>query len=430
MDIKLVFEYISNKIKILKNKEKTKEDYNELNMLFDIFFKLYDNGYTGIIFVKKIEGYNKDINNIFQDVLQDFTILSYYMNKKTEGLIISDKLTLCNTGVVDKNMIYNNIKYYLGKIPIGHKKIKLSFNIPNDINKVFHHMNFSIINSLESGYICLFRCVNYTINNNGSYNINDINNNIISKNCIVRLDNNFNIVNVHEVNDKSNINLYNNERIKGLEDGILFRKNDELWFTCTNLETNDKRIPEINLCKLDNNFNIDFRIPLVSPFCKSEKNWLPFYKDNQFNFYRCGFNDSFSIISIKGNDILNKNLKNLVINKQNYNLDFSKFKGSAGPLKFDDGYLFIFHESIPGNNSKYYYYNRFAYSDKDYIIKKLSLPFKFEDDIIEFCRSMCYKNNSNDILISVSIEDMESYLYILTFENTKDTLKELEYFSF
>jgi hypothetical protein len=231
------------------------------------------------------------------------------------------------------------------------------------------------------------------------------------------------------VNDISGLKNYD-AIAEGLEDPIIFKINNELWLSCTSLQSNQTSLPQINICKLNKDKDICLRCPIESPLSTPEKNWLPFIsEDCKINFFRCGYGSSqpFSIESVglpQSSGYL-KTERRLI----EYDLDLSRFKGSAGPVQYGENkYLFMVHESVvKPRETPTYYYNRFIVTDKTFKIMAMTLPWKFSDLNLEFCRSMILSGEGK-LLCTVSINDNESWVYIISLDYVKENLKDINFF--
>lgn len=416
----------------MKNmKDKDEIVYNKIKNIFHVVCKLYNNDYNGDITLLKKSSYKDLVHKIFYE----FTILAYYMRLRKDGLIVSDKLLLNHNSLADnhKTDVAFNIKFYLSSVNVI-KKVPINFKI---FDSIYHPMNFSILpidenvnmypflNNKNVEYITVVRYINYTIDSKtGNYYINDPKHTIRSKTYIELLDSNFMVVDAKECLDICNDTKYNDVRATGLEDGIIFLYNHELWISCVSLETNEKRRPQIVLCSLNSDLNIQRKIFIESPFDKIEKNWLPFIDNNELLFYRCGFYTPFNIYKMDISSGLLRAGKTFM-----YDLNLNRFKGSASPITFLDGYLILFHESNVKSGEIGTYYHRFAFLDKEFDIKMLSHPFIFSIVGIEFCRSMCYDSTDmKNILFTVSERDKDSYIYIMSVNDIQKLLYPLNYF--
>ena len=367
-----------------------------------------------------IKDYTVDekILKLYASLLEEFNIISYYTNLKEFGCMFSDRLIFAGIkSKINEGLVLKNQKFYMNKISAVSR-----VSISPKCNKNYVPLNSSII-KVHGGYIVNARTSNYILTDDGDYIVKDGTGCVNTINYLMLLDTNFGVMSQNPIVDKSICDEYSARPVKGLEDVILFRDDkDNLLFTCTTLDTHPNGVPQISLCKLTNNpdgygeFIVTNKRPIyLIEEHRPEKNWLPFYTPGKFNFiYSYGptiirtishtpetFNDIGYISS-------EKTLENVV------GLDLNRFRGSAGPLEFDGGYLVVVHEVTWLDNGRARnYVHRFVYMDPRFGIKKLSLPFYFESLSVEFCRSMCNSHNEDNVILTVGIRDRESWLYIL-----------------
>lgn len=403
---------------------KSTKDYEDLNLYIDTFFTIYDGNYDGSITEFHGTGGETDL---YVKVMEELAIMAFYLNRKMEGLISIDRLLMSNISSINRVQAIGNIPYYINILSPDVLKLRLQMHFGN-IDSNFNHMNYSIL-PMGDYYIALIRYTNYSIDlNTGSYTIRGPG--IYSKSILAKISGDLEVISTKEVKDLSGLITYTNTVFRGMEDSILFEKDSDIWFSCVSLESNPEEfLPQINVCKMNSEYDVIVRLPVASPTSGQEKNWLPIpSQKDKLSFYRCGYGSDFTIQEIDVPAISQTvNTKSLPIK---YEMNFSRFKGSAGPLKFGDGYLYLFHESIvKPQRIPSYYYNRFAYTDIHHKILMLSLPCKFDSCPTEFCRSMCYNiKDPHDIIFTVSIGDASSWIYILDVDYIKTTLHDLKYF--
>ncbi len=104
--------------------------------------------------------------------------------------------------------------------------------------------------------------------------------------------------------------------------------------------------------------------------------------------------------------------------------NLSRFRGSAPPIPFDDGYLFVVHEVI--TTDKRYYTHRFVFMNNDFRIIKLSEPFVFQHKGVEFCSGMDISHSGKECILSIGIEDKEAYLCSISCDHIRSLLEPLE----
>ena len=77
------------------------------------------------------------------------------------------------------------------------------------------------------------------------------------------------------------------------------------------------------------------------------------------------------------------------------------YRGSSQAVPYKDGYLAVVHHSEKDEKGQYHYYHHFAIWDKDFNLKRISQPYKFEGGIIEFCCGLAIKDEYAYITYSV-----------------------------
>jgi len=419
-----------NKITIIRNKNKNKEDFDELYILFKCFFKLLDINFPHGPF-KLPSIIDNNIKVLYDKIIDEFVILGYYLDYKELALRLSDNLIFDLNCKIEKNQIISNQRYYIQQLKINKKD---KFNIKLESNQFA--LNPSIIKQ-ENGYLINCRVVNYQLTDQGLYIIHHPNRTIITKNILLYTDTNLNIINQKEIIDKSNYQKYEGRNIIGLEDLIMFKMNEELWFTCTTLDTNINGLPQISMCKIENN-HVIVKHPIHFPNNRPEKNWLPFIHDGILKLiYEY---HPFTIKTIIEDININQDPINTHVNivntkdilKNTYGLNLSRFKGSAAPIDFsleEEGYLIIVHETFNLSQGPRCYLHRFIWINKDLIIKKMSHPWYFQHHGIEFCRSMCHSYISEEIILTYSIHDKDAQWCSINTDYIKELLHDLDYFS-
>lgn len=412
--------------------------------------------------------------NTFIRMMEELNIYAYYTEARPYGNIISDRLLLSTYSGINRHQVIINQIFYMEKVPrINRHRIYAKAEI-NYVN-----LNASIL-KVEDGYILNARTVNYELTDKGDYIIKTKDSFVNTINYILYMNKEYVVEKQHKLVDKSVCQEYGSS-VRGLEDIIIFYAGDSLWCTCTCRDTNPGEMPQMCLCKISDtpNYDSEFEVMIKRPIYlihdqRPEKNWLPFYDiistvipdirtsdsllteesevplldkgpfgylldvpmiDRQipsFNFIY-SYNP-FIIRSIKHDKnvidelgFISSEVKTTV-NIPDF--DMGRFRGSAGPLKFDGGYLFVVHEVIFLDGIKRNYTHRFVFTDKEFHIVKLSFPYYFEEPSVEFCRSMCWSHDENQIILTVGRKDSESWIYILHETMVKEMLYDINFFKF
>ena len=111
--------------------------------------------------------------------------------------------------------------------------------------------------------------------------------------------------------------------------------------------------------------------------------------------------------------------------EESHPLDFSHFRGSAGPVEIDGGYLVLVHEVLQQADFQRVYFHRFLLCDKEFHVKKVSKPFTFSHFGVEFCCGMTLDHGGSELVLSVGIEDCEAHLYFTPLQTVYDLLYSL-----
>ncbi len=277
------------------------------------------------------------------------------------------------------------------------------------------------IQKSQNGYDLICRTVNYIQSGGMNYRTIDSTDPIVkTKNFLMRYDSNFNLLSQQEiVENVARTRLPN--IIQGLEDCRLIALDGNRWFTATCCDT-PSLVPTQTLCKLEANasgnaIQVEKFTVLKGPNpTRCEKNWLPFIQNGEIHaIYSC---DPWIIYKI---DPETGACKTMVDEKPP--ADLSRFRGSAPPIAFDNGHLFLIHEVIFGDRR--YYVHRFVYVDKDYQPKMISKPFTFMQQGIEYCCGMVIDHAGTSCILSIGIEDREAYLCFVGLETIRSMLEPL-----
>lgn len=359
---------------------------------------------------------------------EDISIASYYTAFGKEGLDASERLMLNKrTPFFIKKQAEQNSKFYVGNLenlklkPISMKRPLLRENS----NLLFNSMNPSVLKT-ENGYYVVCRSVNYEQSSGKHYQMIDPEerNNYLSKtrNFLLHYDKNFNLISQKEIVDDfvSSVQTTPYFQVEGLEDIRLFEYKGDLWFTCTVFNINHCKMPQVCLFRLSNSSDGDFIrtdhfVHLKGPeINRCEKNWLPFVKDDQVHLIY-----SYDPFQIYQADLLTGECRQVLSQAQEN--DFSKFRGSSGPIAFDDGYLSIVHYVVDSEDEKIYFH-RFLYLNKDYKITHMSKPFTYTHQGVEFCCGMTLDHFGSSLVMAIGLEDAEAFFAFLDLESVRQLL--------
>lgn len=334
----------------------------------------------------------------------ELSCIAHLIGKYQEGYEACDKAQFSDLQFYIRNEALYNHKYYMSKLPFE----RIIDIVPDNMPELFFPSSSSII-PREKGFYINVRAVNYNIRPNGTYFIRNDKEICITRNFICELDEDFNIIKTTELVDNSSHPVYNYKRIKGFEDIRLISNND---FFTINLETNPKNTPQVCYCKFNiENGDIYHLKPLqISEEIKCEKNWSPFIKDGEIHFiYKYKPISIYKLDKETEQPVFVKNIDS------HPDLNISEFRGSAGLIPYNNGYLGTIHQVYHGHGVLRFYFHRFIWLDNDLTTMKFSKIFFFHNPDIEYNVSICH--SPQGLLVPFSIRDNCSKLGILSYSN-------------
>lgn len=357
---------------------------------------------------------------------QEISIAAYYTRFKEKGFTAASNLALRKNvpwWIRDQNG--KNILFYIQNLKNA-RFLPILPSLPlieEDAGERYHPMNPSIL-KVDNGYWVNCRAVNYTQTGAKIFNTIDSQGIFRTKNFLIQYTPDF-----KAVWEKELVEIFPREHLRalyveGLEDCRLFFYQNALWATCTTFDTNPTGQPQISLCKLDPTscekiVLVESLTPLLGPDpYRCEKNWLPFVKE-----------DRFQIIYSYGPFIkMTPDLKTgecIATQIEEPPFDLSQLRGSAGPIPFEKGYLILVHEVLLFPDFSRCYIHRFLKMNVDFVLERISDPFVFKHQGVEYCCSMTWNHAENELILGIGIEDKEAYLCFVDFETVSSLLHPL-----
>lgn len=257
----------------------------------------------------------------------------------------------------------------------------------------------------KDGYLLNVRMVNYEVER---YTIVTGDPYIITRNALVRLDKEFNVIWRKEIVDL--IYRRRTPTIQGLEDIRMFVEDDEVWFFCTILTPR----PQVYRCRLGH-INEDpsrekIYVKEIRPMPTSnpvEKNWCPF----SFNGKTC-YQYKDGVFVLDGEHLQRKAF-------------FPHLRGGyITPWRRDGeivGYLSVSHE-VGVEDGKRIYYNRFIRLDNDLELVSFSPLFKFQEKRIEYCCSVEQTHDETAFIVPYGIMDASYEVKLLGVQQLESML--------
>lgn len=383
-----------------------------------IYYRLHGENELAYIFAKHGSRFTPSLDYRFDEEL---SIVAFYTRYREDGYrAISDLLMRKDVPWHIKSNAYRNLLYYaqnLKNTRFQKIEIELPFVVEGSDER-YHPMNPSIV-KIEDGYAVICRAVNYTQKGAKEFHTNDPEGYIRTRNFLLHYDKELKLLSSEEIEENLPRQIFPSSIVLGFEDCRLFQWGKDLWFTASNRDTNPEGIPQICLCRLDGS-QVDKLIPLNGPDPnRCEKNWLPFIHEGELELIY--WYDPFTIYK-----------PNLLTGSCETSLaylpvhDFSLFRGSAGPIPFDDGFLILVHEPVILEDASRCYVHRFVFTDKRFTIKLVSKPFTFLHQGVEFCASMTADHSGKTLILALGIEDSSAYLCFTDFNLVRSLLCPLQ----
>lgn len=386
----------------------------EVHILFAKMFRILNQLKLSYFHLQKVFDVSKYSGELEEILNTEMSIIAYYNDDKRNGMKACENIMLSND--INNNLRFNTHKNQLFYMKcLNPKKIKFNIELPSIQNlksdALYHNfrpLNPCIINNpYDNGYILLCRTVNFVNQNCLSYTSLSSDNIIRTRNFLLYLDENFQTISQHEIIENIERPRYE-KQVTGMEDCRLFYFQNRLWVLCTVYDTIPEYSPKIALCRLSSNldenqnYHIDHFIQLQGPDkLRCEKNWMPIVEKHQT--LKIIYNYSPLIIyepNIKTGEC------DIIAEKYN-EINLSHLRGSSPPILYKQSLLMLTHEVVMVNNIRNYRH-RFLKLDMQYNIEKVSEPFSFYNENIEYSCGMCIKDNK--LLIGLGIKDCEALI--------------------
>lgn len=347
-------------------------------------------------------------------------LLLYYLGKISEGNLLAEQLRQRNPNDHIRLSVRRNLKYYVPQLPnISSQQLTFPISERDGIAKEhWYPLNPSIV-TVENGYIIICRVSNYQLlPGDNRYQIHHPKENIISRTYLLKLDSQLQIATSYEVFDKS-YHYRRSHIYRGAEDPRVFEFQKTLWFSASTWDTHQENCSKITLHRLDSSANQHILeiFPLEGPVPQRiEKNWIPLIDDNDClqMIY------SYHPLVVYRPD-LDTGLCYLTTQKTTP-LYWSDFRGSAGTVSVDNGYLLLIHEYVPSVPRNYLH--RFLWLSKDWNTSRLSLPFTFLKVDVEFASGVCLSLDKQHLLITFGFRDSAAWLVKVTLESVMSQLSQ------
>lgn len=266
----------------------------------------------------------------------------------------------------------------------------------------------------------IVRSVNYiTDHKNPPYYSNLRGENCINtRNWLLRLNHNLDIVSVGEVLRPYDMPLPQHGWALGFEECRLFVCNQRLWCTASVRQLNQQGRSEQVLTRIDalptgyyemTNWK---KITPIGLDIADEKNWMPVIDNDQMRFLR--WDKTVRILDADGN----------TITQHEPQLGSEYFRGGSQGIPFDNGWLFLIHEKhVLHRTQRIRYMHRFVWLDSNFEFKKLSNLFYIKEPALEYIAGAAIHPNNDELIAVVTVDEIENHFVKFKLSEIRQILK-------
>lgn len=332
---------------------------------------------------------------------EEFSISANYSRnraRKDRGYSICNQLALSRqVPELTRNQARYNLAFYVGAATALLPSLSMqpvNFVPPDG----YHPMNPSIARWGDELWM-IQRCVNYSLID-GRYKTPD-DAPIQTRNFLLRLDAELNVCSSAEILPPAH-RLPVFPHVLGFEDCRLFAWKDALWCSATVRELNRDGWCEQVLARLGDTDGgrcvlTDWRVLNLSSTPRHEKNWMPCVSGDVLNF----------IYSVDPVRFIDSEARTTTYGVPGFAAEH--LRGGTQAVEFDGGWLAITHEVVSLGDGRRYYH-RFIWFDESRMLRRVSRPFYFRQNGVEFAAGLAWHPGQRRLIASVGVGDRESWL--------------------
>lgn len=398
-------------------------------------------------------------------------ISAYYTKYREHGLEYCDQVILhqyrlpfdmINTTINNSHFYMKpiSVKKRLQILPACHAQLRAEEYINSTSSLIQINDDDRDTDSPVVCYRYNIRYVNYRLTN-GVYSYHGEHKFINTRNILLDLDENFNILAERELvlspMIKNKVMINQEREVKGLEDirlipqpgdlsdddhNYYFDNNEEVFsgaFFCTCLQTNMIGTPQMCLGFYNSKGVVYELIPLsITKDIQCEKNWTPFpLTDDAVSAVNgivktVDFIYAWQPFCIYTFDLQQRKYEMAHQIKLFDNKNLSTFRGSSSPIPYKDGYLCLVHHIYHATSRKYFhrlvwvaepseYESLLAHDDMNGVndvvryssLCRYSLPFYFQKAGVEFNLSITH--SPQGLIVTNSDNDSTSFINIIDY---------------
>jgi len=329
------------------------------------------------------------------------SLCAYYAGEREKGQFYTDRVIVNPQApgpLLQRS--YHNYEFYIADHPLPALWTKEYFvqdmdDVPPTIEG-YKSLNPSLFLRPDGNLYLNIRIVNWSVNPIGfnQYSTPHPKNKYKTKNLLAVVDGEGDYVQKPQVVDKTGLPIQKlrSHRIDGFEDCRLYalsstEEEDTLHFITNYTKNNPKGDMRLSLgtitCTKESPPQYTSLVPITGYGDNiTQKNWLLYDKEGSKTKAVYGYNP-FTIIEID----LETGVASPISQAQ-LPIRSGEFRGSGGPVPFEDGYLLVIHQVYYKSHGGRRYLHRFIKLDRDYLPTHISMPWYLQSDNIEYISTM------------------------------------------
>ena len=356
--------------------------------------------------------------------LEELAISGYYGGRPEQRRLGAEA---CNTLAMNRStpdahrdMARNNLLFYAltaAELFGDCRVVELDVRLPAP----WVAMNPSITGDGRGGLCMLMRGVNYRIETDGRYDVNDPAGVVRSQNYWCELTGTLQAALPQLIPDRASRSAVATAVICGFEDCRLFRWRDRWWASATVRDQDPQMRAEMVLLEFDGAGSIHVARTLRGYGTQvHEKNWMPCVRGDELLFvYGC---DPFVVLRVVQIDDEIAHLQVAVENVPT--IAAGQLRGGSQLIAFDDGWLAVTHEVVYAGSARHYLH-RMIWLNAAFQLRRITMPFFLKHEGIEFVAGLATVPGRDALVVSFGIRDANAAIAEISFAGVRAALREV-----
>lgn len=345
---------------------------------------------------------------VYRDgIRQEIAICGYYCasdQRKQAGRYACNSLAIDPDALPEvRNKARENLVYYsrrADELFASPESRRLDFSTPDG----WIANNPSIL-ATDGGYLCVIRLVNFTTPDGVHFDTLD-GGPVRTRNLLFELDADLGETRRCELTMPADLPPPKYDLVQGIEDMRLVSRGEDLLVAGTYRQNTPEGWCEMVLARVGEcNDGVrglgESRILSVGGARRHEKNWMPVCRNGELSFvYSC---DPTRLVDATGRTISESRPIGAL----------DHLRGGSQLVPFDGGWLALTHEVVVLGNGRHYLH-RFVWFDADFGLRRVTEPFSFSGQPIEFAAGLAWDIEGDRLLASYGVMDSQCWIAAIT----------------